>query len=94
MSGYRSKKLIANNVNGKPFQLHGVTKYEKKMLDTIWGIETKQELQEWQETLSDEDAQLAESLITLVLLEHFDNFIEQSEDYELANEVISKFTLH
>lgn len=94
MSGYRSKKLIANNIDGKPVEFLGMTKYEKKILDIIWNIESKQELQEWQETLSDEDAQLAESLITLVLLEHFDRFIEQSGDYELANEVISKFTLH
>jgi len=94
MSGYRSKKLIANNINGKPVQFHGMTKYEKKMLDRIWNIESRQELQEWQETLTEEDAQLAESLITLVLLEHFDRFIEESKDYELANEVTSKFTLH
>lgn len=94
MSGYQSKKLIAKQVAGKDFEFLGMTKREKRMLDKIWSIETKEDLKDWQIALSEEDAQLAESLITLVLLEHFDSFIEEAGDYELANEVISKFTLH
>ncbi len=94
MSGYQSKKLIARTIDGRDFEFLGMTKTERRMLDKIWSFDTKDELKEWQETLSEEKAQLAESLILLVLLENFDRFIEEAGDYELANEVISKFTLH
>jgi hypothetical protein len=48
------------------------------------------EVEEWQETLSEEEREMSESLIRLVILESMDRVI--TSDLSDAQEVLKKFT--
>ena len=73
-------------------RLDGLTERQVEILDTMWAIEEFTELEEWMETLSKEDRFEAESLQRLVVLETFEELLEQNK-YPEANMVIDKFKL-
>ena len=73
-------------------KLEGLTEHQVELLDTMWAIEEFTELEEWMETLSKEDRFEAESLQRLVVLETFEELLEQNK-YPEANMVIDKFKL-
>jgi phenylalanine-4-hydroxylase len=73
-------------------RIEGLTEHQVELLDTMWAIEEFTELEEWMETLSKEDRFEAESLQRLVVLETFEELLEQNK-YPEANMVIDKFKL-
>ena len=73
-------------------KLEGLTEHQVELLDTMWAIEEFTELEEWMETLSKEDRFEAESLQRLVVLETFEELLEQNK-YPEANMVIDRFKL-
>ena len=73
-------------------RIEGLTEHQVELLDTMWAIEEFTELEEWMETLSKEDRFEAESLQRLVVLETFEELLEQNK-YPEANMVIDKFRL-
>ena len=73
-------------------KLEGLTEHQVELLDTMWAIEEFTELEEWMETLSKEDRFEAENLQRLVVLETFEELLEQNK-YPEANMVIDKFRL-
>ena len=73
-------------------KLEGLTEHQVELLDTMWAIEEFLELEEWMETLSKEDRFEAESLQRLVVLETFEELLEQNK-YPEANMVIDRFKL-
>ena len=73
-------------------RLEGLTEHQVELLDTMWAIEEFTELEEWMETLSKEDRFEAESLQRLVVLETFEELLEQNK-YPEANMVIDRFKL-
>lgn len=94
MSGYRSKKLSSNERNERGIEITGLTLEQVELLDAMWGFETEEDLQEWQEGLPLRLSQLVDSLIILVLLEQFDRLLLIDKDYSQANDYLNKFRIH
>jgi hypothetical protein len=65
-----------------------------ELLDAMWGFDTEEDLNEWQESLPLHLSQQVDSLILLVLLEQFDRLLLADADYSVANEYLAKFRLH
>ena len=73
-------------------KLEGLTEHQVELLDTMWAIEEFTELEQWMDTLSKADRFEAESLQRLVVLETFEELLEQNK-YPEANIVIDRFKL-
>lgn len=71
--------------------LENLTPEQVEMLDILWSMTELSEVEEWQETLSEEEREMSESLIRLVILESMDRII--TSDLSAAREVLKKFTL-
>ncbi len=70
--------------------LENLTPEQVEMLDILWSMTELSEVEEWQETLSEEEREMSESLIRLVILESMDRII--TSDLSDAQEVLEKFT--
>ena len=73
-------------------KLDGLTERQVELLDTMWAIEEYTELEEWMATLSRADRMEAQNLQRLVVLETFEELLEQ-DGYPDANRVIDQFRL-
>ena len=94
MSGYRSKKLSSNYDNETCISIDGLTIEQFELLSQMWGFHTEEDLHEWQDTLTLNQSKTVDSLVVLILLEHFDRILNMENVFPEASEVISKFTLH
>jgi len=74
-------------------QLHGLTPKQIKMCDTIWALNTEQELMEWFYSLPDSQKFDAHALINLMFFEEIDHVIERqsADDMHEARELLSQF---
>ena len=70
-------------------QINGLTHHQKDLLETMWEIKEYEDLEEWMKTLCRADRIEAESLQRLVVLEAFEELMEESK-YPEANRVIDK----
>ena len=73
-------------------QIDGLTERQVELLDTMWAIEEYDELEAWMATLCRADRVEAENLQRLVVLETFEELLEQNK-YPEANMVIDRFRL-
>jgi hypothetical protein len=73
-------------------RIEGLTEHQVELLDTMWAIEEFTELEEWMATLSRADRMEAQRLQQLVILETFEELLEQ-DGYPDANRVIDQFRL-
>ena len=73
-------------------RIEGLTEHQVELLDTMWEIEEFDELEAWMQTLSRADRIEAENLQRLVVLETFEELLEQ-DGYPEANRVIDQFRL-
>ena len=73
-------------------KIEGLTERQVELLDTMWDIEEYTELEAWMETLDPSDRKEAEALQRLVVLETFEELLEQ-EGYPEAIRVINQFRL-
>ena len=73
-------------------QINGLTERQVELLDTMWAIEEFDELETWMATLSRDDRIEAQNLQRLVVLETFEDLLEQ-DGYPEANRVIDQFRL-
>ena len=73
-------------------RIEGLTEHQVELLDTMWAIEEFDELEEWMQTLTKADRIEAENLQRLVVLETFEELLEQNK-YPEANMVIDRFRL-
>ena len=71
--------------------LDGLTRKEKKMLQIMWSIDSKEQLQYWVSSLNKRDRITATSLLMLIKYEMLEHMMD--DEYTEANEIISKFTL-
>ena len=74
--------------------LSNLTSEQCFLLDQMWEIESRDELDDWKENLSLRQRQIVDSLIVVLLLEHMDKIIDQDKENAEAKEVIDKFRLH
>ena len=72
--------------------IEGLTERQVELLDTMWAIEEFDELETWMSTLSRAERIQAENLQRLVVLETFEELIEESK-YSEANMIINQFRL-
>ncbi len=73
-------------------QINGLTERQVELLDTMWAIEEFEELEAWMATLCRADRVEAENLQQLVILEAFEELLDE-DGYPEANMVIDKFRL-
>jgi len=73
-------------------KIDGLTEHQVELLDTMWAIEEFDELEAWMRTLTRADRIEAENLQRLVVLETFEELLEQ-DGYPDANRVIDQFRL-
>ena len=73
-------------------RIEGLTQHQVELLDTMWAIKEYDDLEEWMRTLTRADRIEAESLQRLVVLEAFEELMEESK-YPEANRVIDQFRL-
>ena len=71
--------------------LEGLTKRQKKLLQIIWSIDSKEQLFMWVRSLKQSDRDMVSTLLTVISLEVMEDFID--EDFTEANEVLTKFKL-
>ena len=73
-------------------RIEGLTHHQKDLLDTMWAIKEYEDLEEWMATLCRADRMEAQRLQQLVILEAFEELLEQ-DGYPDANRVIDQFRL-
>ena len=73
-------------------RIEGLTERQVELLDIMWAIGEYTDLEEWMATLSRAERFEAENLQRLVVLETFEELLEQ-EGFPDANRVIDKFRL-
>ena len=75
----------------KPVTLTNLTPEQVDMLDILWSLENEEEFEAWHETLDDEESRMCETLMTLVVLEAWDDEITQ--DLSSSRKLLKQFML-
>jgi len=78
-------------MNNKSITLTNLTPYQVEMLDHMWNLESMQEVEEWQSTLSPRDRVMSDTLMRMVLQEVVEDLVV--EDLGLAREYLTRFRL-
>ena len=73
-------------------RIEGLTEHQVELLDTMWAIEEWEDVEAWMETLCQKDRMEAQNLQRLVILEAYEELLEQGK-YPDANRVIDQFRL-
>jgi len=79
-------------MNDKEIRIDGLTPEQVQMLDMMWSIDSYQDYQDWLDSMSYEEAQMAEQLQTLLILATMDEAFEVDACTE-AREYLKKFQL-
>jgi hypothetical protein len=72
-------------------QITGLTEREQELLIIMWNIPTLPDLERWIQSLDPIEAQIADSLSTLLIYEHCDEILEKSQDFTQAQKILSRF---
>lgn len=75
----------------QPITLTNLTPEQVDMLDILWSLEDESEFEAWHETLDDEESRMCETLMTLVVLEAWDE--EITEDLGPARKLLKQYML-
>jgi|LakMenEpi03Aug12_release.lakeMendotaPanAssembly.Ray.scaffolds.fasta_scaffold1065954_2 hypothetical protein len=78
-------------MNSKPITLTNLTPHQVDLLDHMWNLESMQEVEEWQSTLSASDRVMSDTLMRMVLHEVVEDLVV--EDLSLAREYLTRFRL-
>jgi len=73
-------------------KIDGLTKQQKYLLETMWNIDTKEEVMEWAETLFEDEYNTVRGLLELVRYQFLDDALnaDMSEFYEETLTVLGK----
>jgi hypothetical protein len=77
-------------VKDKDIQINGLTPEQVQMLDMMWSIESSDDMDDWLNSLSEREINLANQLKNLLMITLID---ETVEDFEMARIYLQKFTL-
>lgn len=75
----------------KPITLTNLTPHQVNLLDHMWNLESMQEVEEWQATLSATDRVMSDTLMRMVVQEVVEDLVV--EDLSLAREYLTRFRL-
>jgi hypothetical protein len=78
-------------MNQKPITLTNLTAEQVEMLEILWNLTDLSEVEQFQDTLSDQEREMSETLIRLNILETIDDIV--CEDLSNARAVLKKFQL-
>ena len=73
----------------KDIVIHGLSKKQCKLLDKMWNLNSKEDLQEWMDTLNVTDLSMVVVLQELLVLQYTDEI----DDFSIAKEYLRKFRL-
>lgn len=71
-------------------RIENLTEHQRILLDTMWTKDTSEELYNWMETLTPNNAREVDVLIELVRLAYIDNEVTCTTDLTLAENAIEK----
>lgn len=71
-------------------QIENLTQEQVDMLDIMWSLDTEEEYFEWYNLLDEADQKMADSLVSMVILEEIDQVLGNCD---AAKEVLKKFAL-
>lgn len=74
-------------------RIEGVSKRQKELLDIMWTIESRTDLDAWMMTLTKKDQRDAVLMLQLLLLEMIDQDLEDDQSLRESNEILSRFML-
>ena len=77
-------------MNDRDIEINGLTPEQVQMLDMMWSIESYQDYQDWLDSITLEEAYMAEQLKNLLVLTLIDDAME---DYDMAKNYLKKFQL-
>ena len=72
-------------------EISGLTFRQVELLDTMWELDSIEEIREWQSTLDVHDLFDSEGLIILLGLAVLDCQVERLTNYKLAQKALTKF---
>jgi|694.fasta_scaffold47100_2 hypothetical protein len=75
----------------KPITLDKLTPEQVEMLEILWSLDNEQDFEAWHETLDDNESRMCETLMTLVVLESWDE--EITSNLTQAQTLLKQFTL-
>jgi hypothetical protein len=73
----------------KHIEIHGLNSKQIKMLDTLWSLKSREDLEEWMNSLTTNEFKMAIVLQELLVLEYTD----EVKDMSMAKEYLRKFRL-
>lgn len=73
----------------KHIEIHGLSAKQVKMLDTLWSLKSREDLEEWMESLTTNEFKMAIALQELLVLEYTDEI----KDMSMAKDYLKKFRL-
>lgn len=73
----------------KHIEIHGLNSKQIKMLDTLWSLKSREDLEEWMESLTTNEFKMAIVLQELLVLEYTD----EVKDMSMAKEYLKRFRL-
>jgi hypothetical protein len=77
-------------VKDKDIEINGLTPEQVQMLDMMWSIESSDDMDDWLNSLSEKDMQMATQLKNLLMFALID---ETVEDFEVAKHYLKKYQL-
>lgn len=75
----------------QPVTLTNLTQEQVDMLNILWDLDDEEEFALWHDSLDDQEAQMCETLMTLVVLECWDQ--EITLDLTQAQDALKQFRL-
>lgn len=80
-------------MNDKEIKIENLTIEQVEMLNTMWSIQSYEDYQNWIDSISCEEAEMANELQRLLIVAVADNMIEDENDTTEAREYLKKFRL-
>jgi len=71
-------------------ELHGLTQHQVELLDIIWNLDTKSELDDFIDLLDEEDQKMCYTLSELLSIEIMDMALDWITEFPEADSVINR----
>jgi len=73
-------------------RIDGITKHQKELLNIMWNIDSKEEVMEWAQTLSESEYNTVRGLLELVRYQFLDEALnaDMSECYDETQTLLAK----
>lgn len=73
-----------------PLQISGLNEKQKRILDIMWNLPTKEDLERWRNNLPKHEFQLSITLEELLKVEYIDSYVNTENDIQIAKIILEK----